>query len=158
MSFQDGEELVSQDCFDSVECVRVVPSVSFLWECHARGSDKSRCSAHTSHVSRSPSGSSIISRSIGSLMSQSWNAAVSFETVFPSNMCEFLYAKVGDIPRQRSRHSLSLFILVKVTNMQVDIGAVLPPRCDRGTRNWVIRVPKVQPLVADEGVTKCSNR
>lgn len=104
----------------------------------------------TLHVSRSASGSSIISLSIGSVMSHSWNAAVSFVIVWPSKMCAFLCP--GDQHPQHAqalRNSLlALRVLLLHAHLLVLRRAVVAACGDRRARDRVVGVAEVQPLVA----------
>ena len=88
MSIKQREEFVAKDKLDPLECVRCEPPITLLKSSLRDFDDPYEISrVHTLHASLRSSSCSIISFSIGSWISQSWKAAVSFVTVLPSKMC-----------------------------------------------------------------------
>lgn len=97
MSFEEGKEFVSEHGFDTLEMGSRVPAITFLRIGNKTKTKSERKRRHTLQTSRRSLSSSIMSLSIGSVMSQSWKAAVSFVRVTPSKMCEVLpYSSVPD--------------------------------------------------------------
>ena len=85
---QEREELVPQHGLDPLEGVRRVPAIAFLDMRYLARHRICTGNRPTLQTSRRSSSSSIISFSIGSVISHSWKAAVSFVTVTPSNICD----------------------------------------------------------------------
>jgi len=89
--------------------------------------------------------------SIGSMMSHSWKAAVSFVIVCPSKMCDVLSQCKHRDPKVISTCQSSLSFCLLRTLMFVYRAAFMATGRDGRPRHWVVGVTKVQSLVAEKG-------
>lgn len=108
----------------------------------------------TSQTSRSPSKFSIIFFSIGSVISQSWNAAVSFVSVCPSKMWEVLVVWLERSKNNKS-HLLSVHVFFQCAQRATQCRSILTTSCYWWSSDWVIGIAKVKALIPGGKTNMC---